>query len=488
MKYEPKILLLLFLMLTVSVSAASPSRSTQTGQTIDVSLDQIHQVDPRPALMSVFEGPDNPGSPPDTEIAVSTNTIVTAENHKFNVFDKADGTARLEIPFLHFFPTEDIQSRRPYDPHIEYDVTNKKFIIVVAAKDTASTDGYLGLIIGNSASPTNTTDWCAIRFDLPATDDILLIDYPGMSINPTNNLLVLTANTYNSQGTWSNLDDVALGARVIKVRLSDAYACQPIPGAWITPVTTVPGSNCGGTECLAESLHPAQWLNDFSAPNLYLISHHLPAGGIGDTIYIWDIENKFNSDRPLNTTLVGYTYQKSPGIRQIGGQTFAMNNSPFISHAYYKNQTLYATQDVKNPDANTSAVVLHTFPIGAIGTSVTRKNSERDYAFQAVMLDRFNNIALGFSQTQFVDPTLNFAISLSGITNDILPIKEHEANLTNSSGMPRAGDYSDAYLDPNGIDIWMINSYGAANNRWRSKIFKVSFYPHRIFIPLITKG
>jgi hypothetical protein len=266
------------------------------------------------------------------------------------------------------------------------------------------------------------------------------------------------------------------------------YACEPLPGIQVTPITNLPGTNCDGQPCLAESLNPAQWLNDFSSEKLYLISHHLPSGGVGTTLYIWDLVNNLDSTRGFETTFVAYTYQKSPGIRQIGGQTFSMNNSPFISHAYYKNQKLYATQDVKNPDANNSAVVFHTFPLGVNGTSTIRKNNNRAYAFQSAMLDSFDNVALGFSQTQFVAPTLNYAISVSGITSDILVIKEHEANMTSPTGMPRAGDYSDAYLDPNGHDIWMINSYGSANNFWRTKIVRVSFLPQRLFIPLITKG
>jgi hypothetical protein len=102
------------------------------------------------------------------------------------------------------------------------------------------------------------------------------------------------------------------------------------------------------------------------------------------------------------------------------------------------------------------------------------------------MLDKNNNIALGFNQTQFVDPKINFAISVSGLTNEITPIKESEANIADPDKPPRGGDYSDAYLDPDGYHIWMINSYGSANNFWKSKIIKLSFIP-RIFIPLIIK-
>jgi hypothetical protein len=73
------------------------------------------------------------------------------------------------------------------------------------------------------------------------------------------------------------------------------------------------------------------------------------------------------------------------------------------------------------------------------------------------------------------------------LTNEISVIKENDANITKASEPPRAGDYSDAYLDPNGHDIWMINSYGGINNHWRSKIFKIAF-PRKIFIPLLIKG
>jgi hypothetical protein len=312
------------------------------------------------------------------------------------------------------------------------------------------------------------------------------MDYPGLSINPEKDLLVLTANMYDTKGSVDERDYVALGARVFKMRLSDAYACEAIPGALVTFETRIPGTNCGGSPCLAESLHPAQWLDNYSSERLYLLSHLLPQGGIGNELYLWDLDTDFNTSGGLGLTRVAYTYEKSPGIRQIGGQTFAMNNSPYISHAYYKNNTIYATQDVKNPDAPNSAILYHRIPLIGGGVSTIRKNPDRDYAFLSIMLDKYNNVALNFSQTQFVNPTTNFGISFSGL-GEITVIKENEANITKAGAPPRAGDYSDAYLDPNGYDIWMINSYGSAGNKWKSKIFKVSFYPSRLFIPLIIK-
>jgi hypothetical protein len=489
MKYFLILILSSVIVFSTHIATKKSSAEERVVDTNVVSADELEaNYALRPEVITIFEGPSQGGSPPDTEIAVSSKAIVTAENHKLNVFNKRDGAQRLEITFDQFFPIEGPQDRSPLDPHIEYDATNKKFIIVVSAKFNAVSNGYLGLIIGKTDNPTATSDWCGIQFNqFVINGKTLFMDYPGISINPEKDLLVLTTNMYDMKGTVSRLDDVALGARVFKMRLSDAYKCLPIPGAIVTLETRIPGTNCGGIACLAESLHPAQWLDGFSSEKLYLVSHLLPEGGIGNELYIWDFDTDFGSQQGLGLRRVGYSYEKSPGIRQIGGQTFAMNNSPYISHAYFKNNTLYATQDVKNPDANNSAVVFHTIPLVGVGTSVIRKNSNRDYAFQSVMLDKFNNIALGFSQTQFVDPKINFSISVSGLTSDILSVKENEANITNVSEPPRAGDYSDAYLDPNGYDIWIINSYGSAGNRWRSKILKVSFLP-RLFIPLMIKG
>ncbi|GAA5530829.1 hypothetical protein Hgul01_04652 [Herpetosiphon gulosus] len=455
-------------------------QSVTTLETSDASL--------VPTVLQVFEGPDG-GAPPDTEIAVSDRAIVTAVNHKLNVFNKQDGLEDIQILFTTFFPQAGVTGRDPYDPHIEYDAYNKKFLIVVGAKELPGTDGYIGLIVGRTAYPSNQSDWCATKVYLPSENIEIFVDYPGMSINPITDLVFLTANVYDTQGTADRVDDTALGARVIKMKLSDVYSCPSFIPYKITPPTRLPNTVCGNAECFAESLHPAQWLDGFTSPNSYLMSHYLSTTGQGTSLYLWNLENTYASDREILLDEVSYAYEKAPGIRQINGQTLLMVNSPLISHAYQKNDTIYAVHDVKHPTAANAAVVIHQRPLdlSVLGTSLIRSHPTRDYAFQAMMLDQANHVAVGFSQTDTADPTINNAIMLSGITNDRIMVQESLANQQAAGGAPRGGDYSDAFLDPNGIDMWFINAYTGPNRGWRTKIMRVSFFSTRVFLPWTTR-
>jgi hypothetical protein len=416
------------------------------------------------------------GAPPDPNIAVSDRVVVITMNHRLAVYNKNNpGDLLFTADFAGLMNSETL----PFDARVTYDYVNKRFIIVTAVAKNEINKTYYGLLVSRHNNPTNILDWCRYKmYPATAKDKVTFIDSPGISVSPEKHTLFLSANLYNIPNPQNPDAKVAMGGIIDKVNLDQVYTCQG--GFTFKEVSNriTPGLNK-----LAESFRPVEWAMGSTSDKAYFINHHIDDTSTSKT-YVWTMDNDYTIDNLPSVAVVNDSFKKSPGLRQIGGNTLPIITSPWYMQALYKEGMIWATHDVGSNNFPSSSVVLNKIDTSTNTMISYYREDSSDYAYQSFMLDKQGHVAVILNHTDFNStPSKSVSIFFSGLTGQKSEIKDSDGITTDDE----SGDYSGSALDPNGTDLWFMHIYIDSNNKWRNRIIRLYFVTKPLYIPLIIR-
>ena len=131
-----------------------------------------------------FPGASFAGSyPPDLDLAVGTQYVVSTVNSVVGIYSKTDGTRVFQQDLVTFFAGVGNTVNFLYDPKCFYDPIANRYFIVTLEQDDATKDSAFLLAVSASSDPNGT--W--FRYRVPSVTTVggvdCWIDYPGFGFN-----------------------------------------------------------------------------------------------------------------------------------------------------------------------------------------------------------------------------------------------------------------------------------------------------------------
>jgi len=412
------------------------------------------------AQVTDFEGITYSGDvPADPVLAVSEVFIVQAVNSKIVVFNKT-GEKLFEKSLSDFFSNQS-PPELIFDPKVAYDQYSNRFILLVAARNSNTTNSNYMLAVTQNSDPTG--DW--YKYKLTAIDQQYsqyYIDYPGLGYDEE--AIYLTSHQiYGTEGSQSYypkitiLDKTEVYSGVINYRkdLIDFNSSGSYPA----------------------KLKPMRKFG--SSDGYYLVNTENPG-----QIRIWKIANPLSSQNATvsvatTITLGNYSYVSEAEQK---GTTYKVDIGDYsISDVVCMNGLLYGTYTVQNSTKDGSMIVY--FEIDTKNNFELLKNGKIEYEnkyyyYPMLHPDNQGNIVFVFNKSSSNDYIgVAWTILYTGNT-DVEPIKwlkqgttwyHHLLNDKN-----RWGDYCGIALDPsNSYRVWICGEWAYSNTQWSTWIGEI---------------
>ncbi len=404
--------------------------------------------------------------PPDTQMAVGRNYIVTVVNVAFEVADKSAHLLSGPIYFNAFFADVDGCAPKYFDPSVTYDESTDRYIVGIDVYNA-------GYCIAVSATSDPTGAW--YRYFIPTTtEDGDFFDFPQLGVG--RDAVYMGATIFLPDGINT------LG-RAWAFKKSDFYAGRPL--------TVVEG------ELGAENVPQPATLHGFHQGTWPLIG---PEYIITDDVYdgatyaVWSWNNPFGGGRltrlgviNLNTA-TGVVAVYPPNMKQKDGNDLVANDWRPMD-LEYRAGLLWTINTIGcNPGTGVvncarwavfEPYTLHVLDSGVIGSN----GVDRGYPDLAV--DGCGNMAIGYTISS---PSLYPGIAVTGrrlldppgrLRPEQVVLPGQQSYQSFQPSPMRWGDYSEMAIDPNGTDFYFYNEYGKAldfpNASYGSFLSKLTF-------------
>jgi len=408
-------------------------------------------------VQSTYNAPNS--SVPDGAAAVnSAGKIVVANNTHIEIFDE-DGTqlySQTEGTFWSVLnPTANI-----YDPRIEYDTFNNRFIIVeLHGNQPTLTQIYIA--VSKTSNPEN--GWWFYEFNGNSGDSNLWFDYPQIAYS--DETLTVAGNMFTATGNSSTESKVHL------FELYDAYDGLNVSHWYFDDVEA---GTLGWNEY---SIKPCSYPFGIYGPGLYMINRD-----DADDIAWWDISANAGNNPTLNGWIVDVGTINNPvNAPQSGGP--ALTVGARLQSAYVdvsgedKIHFTYAISDSNGDDRiflgrlNTSNENVVSQQYGAPG---------KDYAYPWIMPWTTNSGAwnggslvafLRVSSTSFPEFRVAHGYPNSTDWGNSVLVKSGESAIGagNRWGDYLGGGFREGQSDP---ECWIYGQYGLNNDHgmWLAQI------------------
>jgi hypothetical protein len=403
--------------------------------------------------------------PPDPELAVGPNHIISAVNIAFEIYNKAGQIVTPKTTFANLFTGVSGCNNlgELFDPNVLYDEEADRFFLGIDSGGT----GYCAAV---SATPNPTGTWYRYRFNTTASGGFF--DYPHAGVG--REAIFMGGNIFNCPTCgyrdsrvwafhkWSMYNNGSVG--VVE---------RVMPGG--TSTDTPQPANLHGYD-------QGTWPS--SGPH-YIIAE-TNYNGSTYTVYAWSDPFGSNGFFPTGTfnwtVATGNIAPLFPPItaRQAGSSGRLQTNDWRPQDNEYRNGFLWTTSTITcNPGAGAVNCVrwaqINPANGSIVQAGILASNGDDRY-FGDVAANHCNDMAVGYTKSnpsifpsvfvagrQGTDP-LN---SLQGETQ----LKAGEITYTAFDGSPfRWGDYTGMTSDPNGRDFWYLGQYsknaGHPNARW----------------------
>jgi hypothetical protein len=385
--------------------------------------------------------------PPDTQMAVGANHLITVVNVAIEIFDKSAHVLSGPIFFRELFAGVPGCSPRYFDPNVVYDEATDRFVIGIDVRG----EGYC---IAASATADPTGAWN--RYFIPVVTAPDFFDFPQAGVG---------RDAIYVGGT-NFLADGSTNGPVLAIRKAELYAG--------TPITVVTGSV--GTENVPQpaNLHgyrQGTWPR--FGPHYFITDDVYD----GKTYGIWTWNNPFGGGQLTKQGVIdlnaatGVVAGFPPSIPQKGGDPLFPNDWRSMD-LEYRNGLFWTTNTIAcNPGTGTVEctrwAVFEPFTLHVLDAGIIASNGvHRGYGDMAV--DACGNMALGYTigsastyasiavtGRRFFDPR--------GKLRPEQLVLAGQQTYTGLDGTPaRWGDYSEVTIDPNGRDFYFFNEYAKA--------------------------
>jgi cysteine-rich repeat protein len=394
--------------------------------------------------------------PPDSDGAVGPAHLLVAVNVGVRIQDRL-GTTLRRTSLAEFFGlagTADV-----FDPQVVYDPYGGRWV-VAAAVDRQSPSSALLIAVSRTANPLGA--WSRFRIDADA-DDVRWLDQPRLGFN--RRWIAVQGNLYrggDDSGVFDRtqifaLDKAALYAGQLALQ---PFSSSTLGGSQVPAVTYDPD---------LDDLYFLQRSNDVTgAVRLYRLSGIVGAATL-------DAGAVVASGEPWASSATGGA-DLAP---QLGTSRRIDAGDARMRSVVVRNGAVWGVHTVLLPAAGPTRSAVQWWQIGFDGTlrqrgRVDDPSGDAFFAFPSLAVNRFDDMLVGFSRFSAgtyasAAYAFRFGPDPPGVLRADTVFKSGEAPYVQAGrdGSNRWGDYSNAVVDPaNDGDLWTIQEYAAADNRW----------------------
>lgn len=400
-------------------------------------------------------------TPPDVAGTIGKANWVSTSNDVIEIHSKSG--ALQKINSLNGFFGYSTQPM--FDPRVQYDEENQRWIVIADAFPESSAVQYLGVAISQTNSPTGKW-WIYFLNTNGFTGTGAFYDYPMLGI--TQDAVYITANVFGA-----NFFQGAYVFSMAKARLYNGYGFSvPVFGG--LDATLAPSHQ------LLSDQNGYAWLAAANAPGINMYALAFPANPTDTAIYgpyavsgvnAWSTPP--GAPQPTSCAPAGALLDSLDGrFQNVGIQA---------GDLYYQTNTT-ADFGVATPRYYIISGLQSFTPAVSYSTDVFGFGTT-SYDFNpSIGTDTFGRFALTWSDT---DPT-------SGINASMYYADNKSGNPTNNAGASRLyvspacytgvgtsrwGDYSQTSYDFSTVapTFWVTNESIPSNNFWSTKVAKVAY-------------
>ena len=418
-------------------------------------------------------------TPPDPIIAVGPNHIVAVTNTSIAIYDKSGNIAAGPVPYAALWGANCAEGANAifFDPIVEYDEQEQRYIIGIAANATfpPSNNGYVCLAVSQTSSAVG--NYWLYNFDgNPGPGPDLFFDYPHLGVGQkaiyvSGNMFDLTKPPQDQfrRNNVLAFDKFAMYAGdSAEVSLATAssqhFTLQP---------AKIHGYTTGG------------WPANSNEPHYYV------SAGVGNgqnTLTVWQYSDPFGagSDFGQAGTVTVDDYNMPLNQKQLGGGPVQANDNRLLDVDYWGGR-LYATHAIGcNIGRGTnncvrwyiidissgSPVLLDQGTIGSAGAGIGS-------FFPAIAANACGDLLLGYTMG---GPERYYATYVMGreyadpagtLKGERLQQAGLGAYSSDFDSVPyRWGDYSGMAIDPDGLRFWYLGEHAGDDEgtNWATSI------------------
>jgi hypothetical protein len=397
--------------------------------------------------------------PPDNNMAAGPNTIVTIVNDHIDIYNKT-GTQHLSgqsLNALFGVPS----SNFVFDPRVTWDQYYGRFIVV--ADDQTGSNSVIHIAVSKDSNPLN--GWWTYNFNVKVGNSWL--DQPNVGVDSTSlyfngNYYDLSSKNFTVSELWAfDMNALAAGQFVNGFSYTDASRGAPPSNQFQYVPAHMYGSQSG--------------LNgDF------LVSYAQNNFG-NDTLNIIRVSNAAQGNANFNIQSLNVGDISDADVvdaRQQGSSTTIDAGDSRIEWAVWRNDTLYATNEIRIGSGSAARDVVHWFVVDTTNLSNLRLISQGNIDYGAgvdaycgsMTVDSAGNMIFGYAYSG----TASYASSVYAVIPAGGTGLQDSTFLTNGQGTysgGRWGDYSGVALDPadNG-SFWVFNQDATNQDSWATTI------------------
>jgi hypothetical protein len=409
--------------------------------------------------------------PPDPDVAVGPNHIVTTVNVDFSIWDK-QGNLINNIN-AETWCGQAIANPGAFDPQIVFDHYEGRWIMLWDAR-SSSTESSFVISYSDDDDPNGVWYMYAINASMNGSNTTSFwADYPHIGYDEE--AIYITSNQFNI-GNPSN--------QYPKIRIlikSELYASNGGPLTW-QDIWNIrrPGGGSGGQAQL--SMQPAISYSNGDK------GYFAWAAWFTNNYYsLFKINNATTTPSLRGRVTFVTSYGEPNNANQLGGGTRLESDGGFNNTLTVRDGFLYAAHAINNSTASGYSSIKYVKIDVSNGSIVEQSEfgaSGFYYMYPTITVDKDNNIAATYSRsadTEYAGAyySTKYNGDTPGLTGSLL-LAEGQGNyvVVFSGSRNRWGDYHDIDLDPsNDYDIWIFPEYAAATNVWGTYVGQIRMVP-----------
>ena len=487
-------------------AAEHDRRASVPAPTLDVARD-VQRV-----VTTSFEGLNSQTgggfSPPDTIVAKSPTRVVEAVNSAIRM-TTTSGTLVQSMSLDTFLSSSASTQGSPFDPKIFYDRNSVRPRMYVVALQkvgdddliTSNDSARLILAVSRSSDPTtlSSSGWCRYAFNAEReanTSSATWADYPGLGIGADSVVISENQFTFTAPNTFRYPVLRVLRKSVINDNAASCPSATSIPTYTFLP-PGLPGSYSFFTmQPVQHYTSPSSFIGA-SSP-VYLVN----SLGSGQSSYrVWRLANLWTSSPSLTSTTVPTFITYSTPVNAPGGATAGLDSGDtrVLQAAGIGNSITFVNGSGCNftsftpPEACLRIVKIQVgqSPFLAPTASLTQVQSfggGNGYydMYPSVAVNSAGAAAVAFQRTTGLTvPTTYLSTrfitktsSASFVSSSALgPSGTCALTVGLQSGRYRAGDYTGAQTDTDGVGFWLAGeraTLSGSNCIWSTRVGRVT--------------
>lgn len=405
-------------------------------------------------------------TPPDCDIAVGPDHIVLVVNSTYAVYDRC-GTQLVSMDLLSLGLLPD--GAVAFNPRVLYDEDGGRWLVVLAAVDFATSNGWVVLIVSTSDTPPGLGSRFVYTFDWDARFGGNWGSFPDIGYDP--NAIYITVNEFSFTSGFQ-------GSRILVADKASFYAPEVTTFQFFTyPLNPTDGS-------AAFSIRAAEMK---SWPGEYYLVNSKSTGG--SFLTFWEI-----TGTPAAPVLNGFNmsvgfYNDATPMAQGDGTFVSVGDARLLNAKYYVSRlwTAHTTEIIWGGVNLRSAAEIY------VVNTVTRTVLDEvqfggpDFwmCFPAVDMDALDRGvmtymrggATSFPSAYYIDYEEGVGLGSSTIFATGQGWKSDAFNAGTAGDPYVMGNYNGVELDGDGDNrsLWMVGQYALATGDWATQVGAVNF-------------